>query len=207
MPVTTMSQSGTDPKHFVITGCCRSGTTYAAEVLKALGVKCGHEECFHVTGFHTWGPFEGDSTGHAAPFLKGHPEPLVILHQTRHPLRYIETATLRGRYRDPKDFIEKHIPGCSMHGEKEWVQWNWLVEVAAMSKAGHVYYRYQVERLPDHLPTILRLIGHSATLEEMDLALAGAKKNETPGRWEPWLKWEDFADDWAFVATAKRYGY
>jgi hypothetical protein len=74
-------------KHFVITGCARSGTGYTAELLTRLGLTTEHETVFspYTEAFPGWGAAPGESSWLAAPFIHQLPPGTVVLHQLRHP--------------------------------------------------------------------------------------------------------------------------
>jgi hypothetical protein len=78
---------------FVVTGCARSGTTYASVALTRLGLRCGHEVVFGpdtraFTGFRGQ---HGDASWLAVPFLDQLPDDTLVLHRVRHPLRVVRS--------------------------------------------------------------------------------------------------------------------
>lgn len=74
-------------RHFVVTGCARSGTGYTAALLTHLGAATQHESVFspYTTAFEGWGPQPGESSWLAAPFIDQLPADSVVLHQVRDP--------------------------------------------------------------------------------------------------------------------------
>lgn len=78
-------------KHFVVTGCARSGTGYTAELLTRLGAECPHEAVFspYTERFDGWGAAPGESSWLAVPMLDQLPEGTVVLHQVRHPAKVV----------------------------------------------------------------------------------------------------------------------
>lgn len=86
-----VARDASGSNHFVVTGCGRSGTSYAATVLTAAGIPCGHEELFHprVRSLPDFGTRRGDASWLAAPFVSKLPDGTVVLHQVRDPVQVI----------------------------------------------------------------------------------------------------------------------
>lgn len=72
---------------FVVTGSGRSGTGFTAAVLTAAGIPCGHEAVFHprTRAVPDFGPWAGDASWLAAPFVGDLPSGTRIVHQVRDP--------------------------------------------------------------------------------------------------------------------------
>jgi hypothetical protein len=91
-------------KRFLVTGCPRSGTGYAAALFRALGVRCGHEDVFGVGQALgrkpvDWNGYGGDSSWLAVPALPL--DDVVVLHQVRHPLEVVRSIVGVGFLADP----------------------------------------------------------------------------------------------------------
>jgi hypothetical protein len=77
------------PSAFVVTGCGRSGTGYAAALLSAVGRQCGHEAIFRPDTDDVPATFRapvGDASWLAAPFIPRLPPATVVVHLVRDPL-------------------------------------------------------------------------------------------------------------------------
>ena len=89
---------------FVVAGCSRSGTTYMAELMSALGFQCGHERVFNIwsitglgdlidpmTAFFDLGEKQGDASFLSIPYIDQLPKGTIVLHQVRNPLEVIQS--------------------------------------------------------------------------------------------------------------------
>lgn len=121
---------------FVVTGCSRSGTTYMARLLSAVGYECGHERVFNIFRVRDADDEAGvrlalaepkrpgDSSFLAAPFLQQLPRGALVLHQLREPLEVIRSHMgirffadphrpsmyLADNHEDFLDVIRRHCP-------------------------------------------------------------------------------------------------
>lgn len=85
---------------------------YTSRVLRAAGVRCGHEDMFTP-----WGPrldferFDGDSSWLSVPYLDQLPADTLVLHQLRSPMAVIESWVARRRFRrwHPEGSFPKHV--------------------------------------------------------------------------------------------------
>lgn len=159
----TSPPAPSDETRFVITGAPCSATGYAAQVLTAAGVPCGHEE---IVGQHRtpsrWlpppaGP-RGESSWLAAPLLWALPVATVV-HLVRHPLNWVVSleGALHGRRRG---FHEQYLAahGCILSSADSetlpwvhsalhlWLRWNRLIEHQAALLCA-TYRRIRIERL------------------------------------------------------------
>jgi hypothetical protein len=97
-------------RRFIITGWGRSGTGYIADVLRRLGVTCGHEWVFKPDGpewEHRW----GDASWLAAPHLEHFEGP--IIHLVRHPYKVAESLIGIGMFERESpylDYVRRHAP-------------------------------------------------------------------------------------------------
>ena len=73
----------------------RSGTKYISVVLTKLGLCCGHEVHFncrsHRTSVDEGPPIWGDASWMSMPFIEELPSNTVVLHQTRDPLKVLNS--------------------------------------------------------------------------------------------------------------------
>ena len=186
---------------FLVTGLPRSGTGYAASMLKAMGIDAGHETigpagC--VSWLHT-------ATGSVS--WRGTIEPQAwdtVVHLVRHPLDVIASmATLRD---ESFEFMFAHIghPG----GERglrwymyAWMQWNRRIEALASAC-------FRVEDL-SHGPVLARFckaIGHS---EPKTVPPVSRRTNSRPHDSVTWqdLRAADAAMAGEIRGMARGYGY
>lgn len=123
---------------FVVTGCARSGTTYASRLLTACGVLCSHEHVFRNrtrdggTSIADDGRQVGDSSCFAAPVL---PRPmLVVVHLLRAPLDAIASLIARNLLSQNafRMMAQQWVPEVAQYppgGPREaayWLGWNRL---------------------------------------------------------------------------------
>lgn len=107
-----MTSRPTTDRPFLITGCGRSGTGWAAALFRALGHPCAHEKQF------TWnkdGPLEvSESSWLAVPHMDSLPPDTPVLRIMRDPYRVVQSIIARGFLRhgdDPYDmYVEHHRP-------------------------------------------------------------------------------------------------
>lgn len=98
---------------FLITGCGRSGTTWAAALFRRLGYPCLHEHQFSPV---THGPLrESESSWLAIPYLDTLPARTPILRVMRDPYAVTQSAYARAFLSDPEGdpyarFVAKHRP-------------------------------------------------------------------------------------------------
>jgi len=190
---------------FLVTGCSRSGTGYAARLFSEMGIPCGHEAIFnihHLRPRHSVPPFgqsrwTGDASFLAAPFLETLPRPTLVLHQLRHPLAVIRSHVgirFFSEEREPSvDLAENHgefldvirawAPEVFLEPDEArrcaayWVRWNQIVERGAR-RARLDYVRYRLEDLD--LPLVERLlvrIGTAVPRQRIEKALADVARD------------------------------
>lgn len=98
---------------FLVTGCGRSGTTWAAHLFTRLGYPCLHEHQFSPV-MH--GPLrESESSWLAIPYLDTLPARTPILRIMRDPYAVVQSAYARAFLSDPEGdpydrFVTKHRP-------------------------------------------------------------------------------------------------
>lgn len=164
--------------NFVVTGCPRSGTQYAARVLQQLGYDCPHERSFNpwqaiFAGEHDDSPW-GDSSWLAVPYLGWLPPETAIVHLVRDPLRTINSIVGTGQLDWPTDyrrFLSYHFAGDSELWPEDlartaqdfWVDWN-----RRIMNAPRVRMRVKVEDLLARLPELIQLLDPKRVLSAED---------------------------------------
>ena len=90
------------PIKYIVVSSPRSGTGYTAEAFSRLGLNCGHEQSFfpgqyvyHKQGEKIW----GDASWLAVPFLDKMPPGTLVLHQTRDPIKTLDSMSGRRQLR------------------------------------------------------------------------------------------------------------
>ncbi|SNS57678.1 hypothetical protein [Tropicimonas sediminicola] len=225
---------------FVVTGCGRSGTTFTTHLFRQVGVDARHEEFFpyikrrwpgvfydrkadrhHLFGLD-WGDYAAEIAWQAAPFLAWLHPSIPVVHQLRHPRRFVLSriskgmthADLRNRYtrikinnRGAEAVNEAAFADKVRYLAEFWVVWNDLVEKNARGS----YMRLRVEDLdPAAFGKMLDHVGVTAAPEAIDAAFATVPRdtNTRPPSGE--------AVDWAVLsgaarsrleAACARYGY
>jgi len=201
-------------KRFLVTGCPRSGTKYAATLFRALGVHIGHEQVFGVgEGLGgrpvRWRVFEGDVSWLAVPFLPL--DDVVVLHQVRHPLEFVRSVVGFGFLSDERAelafprVVRRHAPEVYEpatqveRGATLWRVWN---EMAAP----HATITYRLEALD--VPLLL----HLCSLIELPVTEAQAAQvlESLPKTINQRVR--DESVTWEMIEpivgeTAARYGY
>lgn len=207
---------------FVISGCYRSALHHTCIIFTSLGFNCsyGLKQTLNTGLDHAGGdsrtwknvPFpkkeikvEGVSSAFAAPFLKDFNG--IVLHQTRHPLRSVNSLIQRGylttfnldRFVDITD--EKEIVAMRIY-----VKWHKFCE-----NTGRQYIRYQVERLtPKMIAEFCEILGEPKPISRIGEAMNIPKNIGTPGGYKMKYSWKDLPDcndKDILYKTGLRYGY
>jgi hypothetical protein len=96
---------------FLITGCARSGTGWAAALFTALGHPCGHEEQF---SYDRHGPLvQSEASWMAVPYLDSLPEDTTVLRIMRDPYKVVQSIMAKGFLEtgdDYDEFVLHHRP-------------------------------------------------------------------------------------------------
>lgn len=91
---------------FLITGCGRSGTAWAARLFTELGYPCTHEGQFNLA---VQGPLiGGESSWLAIPHLDSLDPSTPVLRIMRDPYLVVKSAMVRGFLKDPEGPYEKY---------------------------------------------------------------------------------------------------
>lgn len=159
---------------FIVTGCSRSGTGYAARLFSELGIPCGHEAIFNIHRLRPREPaplpdysrWTGEASFLAAPFLEALPRHTLVLHQLRNPLAVIRShmgirffsdrrepsVYLAENHDDFLRVIERSAPDVFLERDecmrcaRYWMRWNRIAERGAR-RARLEYVRYRLEDL------------------------------------------------------------
>jgi len=173
-------------KPFVITGIGRSATKYTADLLTSAGVQTSWEKTFKVNKRDPHTEQVADSSWLSAPFLSELPDGTVVLHQTRDPLKWLQ-SWMRSTVHWPRQhlqFINEHSrvfrwdrlsrPQADM---LVWVHWHKMIE--AQVEAGKFpYLRYRVEDLDKNkMQEIAVLIDATFDTEQLSKALKDTSKS------------------------------
>lgn len=177
-----------DHEYYVITGCSRSGTTYAGKVYQAAGLQIGH----HVNPGK-----DGVVSDIALTFdcLKE----CRVFHQVRHPLNQI--ASMTTSMKETWEYLESILPikglpllqKCMIY----WHDWN----VMAYEKAS---YCYRVETMEHLWPSICELTGLQAPFPDIDKTTNS--REHKPIEWAD-LERQDLALATKIINLATYYGY
>ncbi len=181
------------PIKYIVVSSPRSGTGYTAEALNRLGLNCGHETWFfpgqavyHKPGEKFW----GDSSWLAAPFLDKMPPGTLVLHQTRDPIKTLDSMSGRRQLRGNTEpagegprgeytkFLKVYFDNWeSRESQQErlarfWVEWNLKIQKQEGNPKLR-YLRYKIEDMNEELLlSIASLIGAPTPIaEQLRLAL------------------------------------
>lgn len=89
------------PLKLVVTGCARSGTAYAADLLSACGLPTSHEAVFGPYGpSRTGTPALGESSWMSAPYLSMLGRHTLVIHQVRNVEDVVRSAVAKGMFLD-----------------------------------------------------------------------------------------------------------
>jgi len=214
---------------FLVTGCGRSGTTFVARLLSALGIPCGHEAVFDVgplaAGEAFWpADVPGEASWLGAPYMLDLPPGSVVLHQVREPLAVVRSLMrMRFFHRPSSDpayaaFAVEHFPALAQGEPLErciayWVGWNRLAEQAS-AVPGLRYVRYRLEDMGvELLEQLCGVLEHpfDAARAEAALRALPADVNTRGERSEDAaLRWQGLAPGGLLTqarALASAYGY
>jgi hypothetical protein len=194
-------------KKLLITGCGRSGTLYAAEVWRSLGLDIRHERpipphgCMGRDGAASWFMTVDDPNPPFGPGTKGYKFDFV-LHVVRYPLKVIASVAqfILQKGSPSPEYIERHAPETRLtfaertlepkqqfilRAARYWYHWNLLAQTRADETV-------QVEQLVPALPWLCDTLdvvyqpGHADKISK-----------NTNARWQyvsedPWMvEWAD----------------
>ena len=164
-----------EKKRLLITGCGRSGTLYAAELWRSLGLDIRHERpvlpngMMGADGMSSWFMAADDPAPPSGPSVLDYQFDVVI-QQVRHPLKVIASVAqfvLREGKRAP-GYIERNVPETKLtldeqtcldskeqlllRASRYWYYWNRLAE----AKADRIV---KVENLSSEISDLCGLVG------------------------------------------------
>ena len=197
-------------KRFLVTGCPRSGTGYAAALFRALGIRCGHEEVFGTEQVLAgepvvWNGFDGDSSWMAVPALPL--DGVVVLHQVRHPLEVIRSIVgtrfleLVDRPNRPRPVVRNRFASVVWRHAKEvfepeteteraahfWRLWNERAEA-------HATFTYRLEDFDAGLLIHLcALLGFDVPQDQAEAALRTTSRRVNTRARDETVSWESIA--------------
>ena len=189
-------------KKLLVTGCGRSGTFYAAEVWRSLGLDIRHERPVGPHGFMgrdgaaSWFMAVDDSNPPFGPSTAGHTFDFT-LHLVRHPLNVIASfaqSILQHGHASPV-YIEHHAPKTRLNREERalepkkqlilraaryWYHWNLLAQARADETV-------QVEKLTLALPRLSRLLSIEYERDVVDTIPKDVNARWQYVRESPWI--------------------
>jgi hypothetical protein len=199
---------------FLVTGCGRSGTAWAAAVFTALGYPCGHEAVFRYDGA---GQFtQPDASWLAMPYARALHDALgtPVLRMVRDPYEVAASAYAKGFLYDPEEpFAAYAIRNCSIISAASdhlgrvlrWVaSWDWALEsvphmdvmLNSPDVRGMVQYATGREPEPGEVSDVRTLVG------------LRTNANEDPWQVRPSrARIDDHYDGHLIRARAERFGY
>lgn len=140
---------------FLVTAYPRSGTSYAAAMLKAAGFEVAHET-LGQQGCVSWLHIRSGEWLYKIPKVRFE----KTVHLVRDPLNVISSAMTLGDY--SLVYMLEHIPGIKFKSKLHlvmhtWVEWNRIIEQAACC-------RFRVETLehPGVFSQLCRILGREA---------------------------------------------
>lgn len=203
-----MDQVKKESRKLLITGCGRSGTLYAAELWRALGLDIRHERpvppngVMGADGMSSWFLAVDDPEVPSGPSGINY-DFVVVIQQVRHPLKVIASVAqfiLKEGERAP-DFIERNVPEIKLtpderenlaskeqlvlEASRYWYYWNKISE----TKADKIL---KLEELEYELPELTDLVG----VEYQPEVLENISKETNARNWhvqdEPWVvNWDE----------------
>jgi hypothetical protein len=201
-------------KRFVVTGCPRSGTTYATALFNALGVRCGHEDVYgpdQALGDLPveWNGYDADSSWHAVPFLPL--DDVVVLHQVRHPLevvrsiagiRFLARADLPNKATRSVRQDAPEIFDAETEAERAAIMWRIWNQTAEE----HAAFTYRLEDIDAALVTqICGLLELDVSDDQVERALRDTPGNLNARARDESVTWESVAP--ILSELPAHYGY
>jgi hypothetical protein len=193
----------TYPLQFVVASTPRSGTKYLSQILRALDVKCYHEELLDTYQqiYYTEEKC-GVASWLSVPFLNNLPKGTVLLHQVRDPINTINSLIYTHNYwrgNGPNmPFIREHFQPRTQQPEIEfWSEWHRRIDAFGA-------FRYRVEDIP--IAEILSMIGIERSEEQINEVLSRFPRNvNTYGPVPRFINWLDIPD--SVCRLIEEYGY
>jgi len=197
-----------EKRRLLITGCGRSGTLYATEIWRALGLDIRHERpvppngMMGADGMSSWFMAADDPEPPSGPSALDY-EFDVVIHQVRHPLKVIASMAqfiLREGKRAPA-YIQQNAPETQLGADERhyidpkhqlilkasryWYHWNLLAEAKADATV-------KIEDLNLQLPHLCDLVGIDYGLGNLEDIPEDINARHLHIRDEPWIvDWEE----------------
>lgn len=189
------------PIKYVVVSPPRSGTGYTAEALNRIGLNCGHEKAF-FPGHYVYNrgeKFWGDASWLAVPFLDKMPKGTLILHQTRDPIKTLDSMSARRQLRgnnkpggkgprgEYTKFLNVHFDNWesdeSQHDRlaRFWVEWHLRIEKQA-DNPDLKYLRFKIEDMNEELLLSIASLISAPTPIQQQLQLALSTNTRTNHR-------------------------
>ena len=149
---------------------CRSGTKYIHEVLKSLGVNCGHETVYSELGYLGWANYQVDvSCWSPYYFKREHGDDINILHQTRNPVDSINSNASHWEH-FLNDLFSK--PNESILVQIDHQNHPRMAQVGTPLEKAVVYYTGHNSMIEERHSPVLRYAVEGMTLETVKLILS-----------------------------------
>lgn len=205
----------------LISGTGRCGTGYVAELLRACGVRCSHEEVYStraaLSGKADWDGWEAEASWMAVPFFATEAAYKVLL--VRDPLDVVKSYVDLGFFDRGHDWYVVMASRCpeafaeGSYAERAlafWCRWNraaelWADEIVQVEQVGVATVAGWLRRLGIHADA--ELVGILARAVRDVPRDVNAKSSEKVGDWPK--AWPVFRPALARAAQrqAESYGY
>jgi hypothetical protein len=143
---------------FVITGAGRSGTRFVAELLRACGIRAGHEDWWNWLGNRSL-RLDGDVSWLAAWNVEGFHGP--VLNQLRDPIRvigsYAQAHRRKGYDGDPIEYALR-VTVERMRKAAEVSHWSWRVEDMDVPLLAEICRRVGFPDAAKHAETAIAMV-------------------------------------------------
>lgn len=204
-------------KRLLVTGIGRSGTAYAAALLNAVGVGCGHEHIYHAgtKAAPAWGNVVAESSWYAVPWLGELDHETLVIHLVRNPLDWLSSWVLTcwtpdRRHAPTTQYINRctgtnyssladaNVADAAM---RLYIEWNLLAERRALG-------RVNVETISESaLEEMSGWVGRPTTEARRALAETATDVNAREHARIDWSACKHQPHAKRFAALAERYGY
>lgn len=213
----------------LVTGTGRSGTTFVASTLGALGISATHERVYQVGKCHQdWPEHPHVEVSWAAPkYRSAWPDDLTVLHLVRHPFRTIESylnvmkGAGAGWYQNHWKLAEmippygapptgQYRPDFQKHkwSDNDWVAWHYI-EWSRLVERYAGGEQFQVEESEAIFDEVFRHLGRGCDDKSLEEAMGKANRNSVNAGANKITGLEAFAEELRgpLEQIAKDYGY
>lgn len=208
----------------VIVGTGRSGTRYCSALLKASGVRCGHEEVYtHSVAMNgrrpEWNGLDVDASWMAVPFVHGHE--LRSIHVVREPLSVVRSMLQLGWFypgerKQISRIVERHRPEIVRYKCREdkalalWLEWNRIARNVSIETFRIGELGYEGARRLEFVTMFGGVdAGDEAVSEILSDEVMSNRKTSRKIHQHDKLEWSSFDSKLADMARAdaERYGF